>query len=63
MLYELEVAGPPSVVELSENDGGTWLLWLHSIGCHSDVCYIGDKSCGVLYGTQDGRLGLVKIHK
>ena len=39
MLYELEVAGPPNVVELSENDGGTWLLWLHSIGCHSNVLH------------------------
>ncbi|KAJ8262423.1 hypothetical protein GJAV_G00166310 [Gymnothorax javanicus] len=41
LLYDVEVSGPPSVLELNGRDGG----------------------CGgeVLYGTSDGKLGLVKI--
>lgn len=44
LVYELEVAGPPSVLALEDGNGG-------------------DKGCGVLYGTQDGRLGLVRLHR
>ncbi|XP_019862996.1 PREDICTED: Bardet-Biedl syndrome 7 protein homolog [Amphimedon queenslandica] len=40
LLYELEVAGPPTTVALSEEGGA---------------------GRGLLYGTSDGRLGLVKI--
>ncbi|XP_035280608.1 Bardet-Biedl syndrome 7 protein isoform X1 [Anguilla rostrata] len=40
LMYEVEVSGPPSVLELNNRDGG---------------------SGEVLYGTADGKLGLVKI--
>jgi Bardet-Biedl syndrome 7 protein len=42
LLYELEVAGPPTTMAIDANSKN------------------GDD-CGILYGTQDGRLGLVKI--
>ncbi|KAL2077636.1 hypothetical protein ACEWY4_027140 [Coilia grayii] len=42
LLYDVEVPGPPSVLELNNKDGGKE----------------GDE---VLYGTADGKLGLVKI--
>ncbi|KAM6953513.1 BBSome complex member BBS7 [Aplochiton taeniatus] len=41
LAYDIEVPGPPSVLEISNKDGGKW----------EDV----------LYGTADGKLGLVKI--
>ncbi|XP_062380386.1 Bardet-Biedl syndrome 7 protein [Sardina pilchardus] len=42
LLYDVEVPGPPSVLELNNQDGGT-------------------EGEEVLYGTADGKLGLVKI--
>ncbi|KAI1883698.1 hypothetical protein AGOR_G00234230 [Albula goreensis] len=42
--YEVEVSGPPSVLELNSKDGGS-----------------GTRE--VLYGTADGKLGLVKINE
>lgn len=42
LLYEVEVPGPPSVMQLYGNDGG-------------------DEGDEILYGTSDGRVGLVQI--
>ncbi|XP_076148992.1 BBSome complex member BBS7 [Alosa pseudoharengus] len=42
LLYDVEVPGPPSVLELNNQDGGK-------------------EGQEVLYGTTDGKLGLVKI--
>ncbi|XP_012687719.1 Bardet-Biedl syndrome 7 protein [Clupea harengus] len=42
LLYDVEVPGPPSVLELNDKDGGK-------------------EGEEVLYGTADGKLGLVKI--
>lgn len=42
LLYEVEVPGPPSVMQLYGNDGG-------------------EEGDEILYGTSDGRVGLVQI--
>lgn len=42
LLYEVEVPGPPSVMQLYGNDGG-------------------DEGDEILYGTSDGRVGLVQV--
>ncbi|XP_048774154.1 Bardet-Biedl syndrome 7 protein homolog isoform X3 [Ostrea edulis] len=42
LLYEVEVPGPPAVMQLYGNDGG-------------------DEGDEILYGTSDGRVGLVQI--
>lgn len=68
--YDIEVPGPPSVLELYNKDGGKsaycFLVYMNYkahqifIWTRCDIMYFSSGE-EVLYGTTDGKLGLVQI--
>ena len=70
LVYEVEVAGPPKCITLYETGQGTYVCTcvlsyevaeLTSCYCSTGILCTGEASETVLYGTQNGRIGLVQL--